>query len=132
MTKERTHMEASKIKILLVDDQESVLVGLKMLLELENDLEVIAEARDGKTAIQLVGEYQPDVVVMDYELPHMDGITATRVIQAKFPELPVIMLSIHGNTMLRAAAQTAGVATYLEKRAGASPLIQEIRRLMRR
>jgi two-component system, NarL family, response regulator DegU len=125
-------MDASKIKILLVDDQESVLVGLKMLLELENDLEVVAEARDGKTAIQLVGEHQPDVVVMDYELPQMDGITATRVILAKFPEVPVIMLSIHGNTLLRAAAQTAGVTTYLEKRAGASPLIQEIRKLMRR
>jgi DNA-binding NarL/FixJ family response regulator len=125
-------MDASKIKILLVDDQESVLVGLKMLLELENDLEVVAEARDGKTAIQLVGEHQPDVVVMDYELPQMDGITATRVIQAKFPEVPVIMLSIHGNTLLRAAAQTAGVTTYLEKRAGANPLIQEIRKLTRR
>lgn len=122
-------MNATKIKILLVDDQESVLKGLKMLLELERDLEVIGEARDGLAALQLVHVVKPDIVVMDYELPSMDGITATRALRTRYPDLPIIMLSIHGNTLLRAAAQTAGVSAYLEKRAGATLLVQEIRNL---
>jgi DNA-binding NarL/FixJ family response regulator len=115
------------IKILLVDDQPDVRKGLKMLLALESDLQVIGEANDGPAALHLFTETQPDVVVMDLELPGMDGISTTEALHRLNPEVKVIMLSIHADSAVRARAREAGAIAYVEKRDGASRLIQEIR-----
>lgn len=120
-------MNSSKIKILLVDDQETVLKGLKMRLALEDDLQVIGEAKDGLAALREASRSRPDIVVMDVEMPNMDGITAARALLEVDPEIVIIMLSIYDDPNLRAQAQAAGAFSYVEKRDGAINLIYEIR-----
>lgn len=120
-------MNSQMIKVLIVDDQETVLKGLKMRLALEDDMKVIGEAKDGFGALQIASSGQPDVVVMDVEMPNMDGISATRALHEIDPHVKVIMLSIHDDPGLRAQARAAGAYSYVEKRDGAINLIAEIR-----
>ena len=115
------------IKILLVDDQPLVRQGLRMRLELEADIQIVGEAADGRQAVKVASEVQPDVVIMDVEMPHMDGVTATANIHESFPEMIVIMLSIHDNLTLRARARAAGAVSFVEKRDGVISLLKEIR-----
>jgi len=115
------------IKILLVDDQPLVRRGLLMRLALEPDLLVVAEANNGLQALELVPEAQPDVVIMDVEMPRMDGITAAARLHDLFPEIPVIMLSIHNTSDLRARASAVGAAAFVEKQVGIIALLEEIR-----
>ena len=114
------------IKILLVDDQPLVRQGLRMRLGLEADIQIVGEAVDGRQAVRVASEVQPDVVIMDVEMPHMDGIAATAVIHESFPEMIIIMLSIHDNLTLRARAKAAGAVAFVEKRDGVIPLLKEI------
>lgn len=120
-------MNPLKIKILLVDDQEVVLKGLKMRLALEDDLWVIGEAKDGLGALREASKSRPDIVVMDVEMPNMDGITAAKALREMSPEIAVIILSIYDDPVLRAQAQAAGAFSYVEKRDTATNLIHEIR-----
>ena len=80
------------IKLLLVDDQSLIRQGLKALLELEPDIEIVGEAENGENAIDLVEELQPDVVLMDIRMPVMDGVAATREIQKRFVEVKILVL----------------------------------------
>lgn len=120
-------MNSPKIRVLLVDDQETVLKGLKMRLALEDDLHVIGEAKDGFTALSEVSKSRPDIVVMDVEMPGMDGITAAKALSETNPQVAVIILSIYDDPVLRAQARAAGAFSYVEKRDGALNLIHEIR-----
>lgn len=115
------------IKILLVDDQPLIRRGLLMRLALEPDLLVVAEANNGMQALELIPEIQADVVIMDVEMPNMDGVTAAARLHDLFPEIPVIMLSIHNTTSLRDRARAAGAAAFVEKQVGINALLQEIR-----
>ena len=119
------------IKILLVDDQPLIRRGLLMRLALEPDLLVVAEANNGLQALELVPEVQPDVVIMDVEMPIMDGVTAAARLHDLFPEIPVIMLSIHNTSALRVRASAAGAAAFVEKQGGVIALLQEIRSIVR-
>lgn len=116
------------IRILIVDDQPLVLQGLRMRIALEPDLQVVGEAENGRRAISLAQEQNPDVVVMDVEMPVMDGIAATAALHGLLPDTAVIMLSIHDNQQLRNRAKTAGATAYVEKSDGVSALLREIRR----
>lgn len=120
--------EKAKIRVLLVDDQPLIRKGLRMQLGLEKDLEVVGEAENGERALEVVREIRPDVVVMDVEMPRMDGITAAFELHKLFPEVIVIMLSIHDSSGLRERARNAGAAAYVEKRNGTVALLREIRR----
>lgn len=115
------------INVFLVDDQESVRRGLKMRLALEEDLQVVGEAADGKKALELIQELKPDVVIMDIEMPGMDGISITAVLHDTAPEVKVVVLSLHDNRFLRARARAAGATALVEKREGAISLLNEIR-----
>jgi DNA-binding NarL/FixJ family response regulator len=120
-------MEYTQIKILLVDDQPAVLMGLKMLLLLEKDFEVIGEAPDGETALQLYIELNPNVVVMDLELPGKDGIETTTALRRLDPSAKVIMISIHGD-MSKSRSRDAGAIAFVEKRGDVTRLVSEIRK----
>ncbi len=98
-----------------------------MRLALEDDLQVIGEARDGLGALREASKSRPDIVVMDVEMPHMDGITAAKALLEADPGIAIIMLSIYDDPDLRAQARAAGAFTYVEKRDGAINLIREIR-----
>ena len=117
------------IKILLVDDQPSVRQGLRMCMELEADLVVVGEAGDGAEAIERIPTLKPDVVVMDVEMPKMDGIAATKRLHEIAPHIAVVILTIHGNTDTRTKAQKAGAKAFVEKQASATDLLTAIRRI---
>jgi len=104
-----------KISVLLADDHEIVRQGLAAILQLESDLEVIAEAEDGRQAVELARKHKPHVVVIDVNMPGMDGVEATRIITRELPHIKVIGLSMHFDSNIAAAMRKAGAAGYLAK-----------------
>jgi DNA-binding NarL/FixJ family response regulator len=103
------------ITILLVDDQNLIRQGLKALLELESDLEVIGEAENGQIAIECVAALQPNVVLMDIRMPVMDGVTATKEICQQFPNANILVLTTFDDDTYVAAAIKYGAKGYLLK-----------------
>ena len=90
-----------KLKVMLVDDHEVVRQGLRSLIESEEDLQVVAEASNGKQAVDAAKAASPDVVVMDIRMPEGDGVTACREIRDMNPEIQVIMLTSFSGFMSR-------------------------------
>lgn len=115
------------IRILLVDDQRSVRKGLLMRLALEPDLEVVGEAGDGLEAVSICETLSPDVLVMDYEMPKMDGVAATRAIHDAGLDSRVVMLSIYDNVVVKKAAADAGVRAFVCKQEPSETLLAAIR-----
>ncbi len=115
------------IRLVLVDDQATVRQGLKMRLLLEPDIAVIGEAGSGKEALALVPQLRPDVVLMDIEMPGMDGITATSALQRIVPQSVTVMLSIHSDKVTRTRAQKAGAKAFVEKLGSTEELLSAIR-----
>jgi DNA-binding NarL/FixJ family response regulator len=115
------------ISLLLVDDQSLIRQGLKAMLELEPDLQVVGSAKDGETALEQVAILQPDVVLMDMRMPIMDGRAATRKIIQQFPEIKVLVLSTFGDDQYVADAMRAGASGYLLKDMPSEELAQAVR-----
>lgn len=115
------------ITLIIVDDQPAVRAGLRMRLALEADMQIIDEARDGSEALDIVARLRPDIVLMDQEMPHKDGLTAARELQALAPDSRIIMLTIHDNDASRKRARTAGVAAFVSKLAEDEVLLYAIR-----
>lgn len=103
------------IKILLVDDQTLVRQGIKSLLALSSDMDVIAEAEDGEQVLDRVTEHQPDVVLMDIRMPRMNGIEAVKALIANGVDTPVLMLTTFDDHQLVLDAIQAGAKGYLLK-----------------
>ena len=101
---------------MLVDDHSAVRQGLRMLFQMEPAAAVIGEAGTGAEALALAGNLKPDVVIMDVEMPGMDGIEATALLVAMLPQVAVIILTMHGNSDKRARAFAAGAKALVEKR----------------
>ena len=120
------------IRLVLVDDQATVRQGLKMRLLLEPDIAVIGEAGSGKEALALVPQLRPDVVLMDIEMPGMDGITVTSALQRIVPQSATVMLSIHSGNVTRARAQKAGAKAFVEKLGSTEELLSAIRQAYQR
>jgi DNA-binding NarL/FixJ family response regulator len=116
-----------KIKILLADDHAVVRDGTKELLEREVDLEVVAEASDGKEAVQLAIRERPDVVVMDFAMPQLNGIEATRQIKAIAPGIAVLVLTAYDSDQYIYGFLEAGAAGYLLKDVHVDEVIRAIR-----
>jgi DNA-binding NarL/FixJ family response regulator len=115
------------IRLLLVDDQPVVRKGLRMRLMLEPDITVVGEASTGEEALVLVQKLAPDIVLMDVEMPGMDGITTTQVIRSSISQSAVVMLSIYDDVHTRTRAQVAGAAGFVEKRGAIETLLTTIR-----
>lgn len=103
------------IRVLLVDDQSLIRQGLRALLELNADLEVVGEAENGQTAINLVKQLQPDVILMDIRMPIMDGVAATKEICQEFPQIKVLVLTTFDDDEYVNAAMNNGAMGYLLK-----------------
>lgn len=103
------------IKILLADDHKIVRDGLRALIEKQSGMEVIAEAGDGRSTVQLVQELLPNVVIMDIAMPDMNGIEATRQITATAPNVKIVALSMHSDKRFVAEMLKAGASGYLLK-----------------
>ncbi len=117
----------SKIRVLLVDDHAVLREGLRSLITLQPDIEVVGEAGDGQAALDLLGTLKPDVVVMDVQMPVMDGLEATRRIKKEFPEMRVLILTQHDNREYVFSLLQAGAVGYVLKKAGGAEVILAIR-----
>lgn len=115
------------IRLLLVDDQNLICQGLKAMLSLEPDLEVVGIANNGAVAIEQVAALQPDVVLMDVRMPIMDGREATRTITQQYPQVKVLVLSTFDDDQYIADAMRAGAKGYLLKDMPSEELAQAIR-----
>jgi DNA-binding NarL/FixJ family response regulator len=113
-------------RILLVDDSAQVRQELGTLLALAGDIEIVGEAADGREAIRLAQALQPDVVLMDLEMPVLDGYEATRQIKAGSPSCRVIALTVHGYEAARQKASQSGVDVFLVKGVSVETLVQAI------
>src|SRR5436190_15509682 len=103
------------MRILIADDHEVVRSGLRAILEKHEGWEVVAEAQDGKEAIAKTIETKPDVAIIDYSLPLINGIEATRQICARVPEAEILIFTMHESDVLVGAALDAGARGYLLK-----------------
>src|SRR5690349_1245902 len=101
------------IRVLIVDDQLSARKGLRAVLAFYSEILVVGEAANGEEAMKLIVDQQPQVVIMDLQMPVMDGVTATRLIKTGWPTIKVIILTIQASR--RAEALAAGADTFLIK-----------------
>ena len=115
------------VKILLADDHQIMRDGLRSLIAKQPGLEVVAEAEDGRAAVKLTRRFKPDVIVMDINMPDLNGIDATRRIVAEFPGTKIIAFSMHTDHQFVAGALKAGVAGYLQKDSAFEELDRAIR-----
>ena len=115
------------IRVLLADDQELILDGLRALLELEPDLQVVGEQKDGQETLSAVKALEPDVVVMDISMPGLDGIEVTRRISAEDRGVKVLILSVHEQSEIIRSAFEAGASGYLLKDCATDELVRGIR-----
>jgi two-component system response regulator NreC len=116
-----------KIRVMLVDDHAVVRVGLRMMLEDEDDVEICGEAASASDAILQAARDKPDVILMDIGLPDMTGIEATREIKRAFPEIAVVALTIHEDEEYFFKMLDAGASGYVPKRAAPEELLSAIR-----
>ena len=115
------------IRILLADDHKIMRDGLRSLLEKQSDMEVVAEAENGRTTVQLAQKLLPDVVIMDIAMPDLNGIEATRQIIASAPSVKVLALSMHSNRAFVTGMLSAGASGYLLKDSAFEELARAIR-----
>ena len=115
------------VRVVVVDDHQIVRDGLVALLGNLDDVEVVGSAADGRDAVHVVAEAEPDVVVMDIQMPHLDGIEATRFITGKHPGVRVVMLTMNEDDETILAAMRAGASGYLLKGSGAEEVQTAIR-----
>jgi pilus assembly protein CpaE len=117
-----------KFRVIVVDDVAETRENVRKLLQFEADIEVVGTARSGKEAVQLSEELKPDVILMDINMPDMDGITATEMIRQRSPIAQIIILSVQGDPNYMRRAMLAGARDFLTKPPMADELISAVRR----
>jgi DNA-binding NarL/FixJ family response regulator len=115
------------IRIVLADDHVTVRQGLKLLIEAQPDMQVVAEASDGNGAVEQARALKPEVVVMDISMPGVNGLVATRALRAQVPDTAVIILTRHGDDAYLQELLRAGAAGYVLKQSPAAELLQAVR-----
>lgn len=115
------------IRVLLADDHTIVRQGVRLCLEAMGDIEVVAEAEDGQTAVLLATQLRPDVAVVDLTMPRLNGVEAIRQIKRDVPDTEVVVLSVHDSEAYVVQALRAGAAGYVLKRNAATELAAAIR-----
>lgn len=122
---------ADRIRVLIADDHTIVRSGLRLLLQAEPDIEVIGEALEGREAVALAESLRPDVVLMDIAMPGTNGLEATQQIKSRFPEMCVLVLTMHRSDEYFFKMLKAGASGYVLKGAETSELITAIRTVAR-
>ena len=119
------------IRVLLADDHELFLEGLKELILKAPDIELAGQARDGLEALERTALTRPDIVLMDMTMPQLNGIQATRQLGERFPEVRVLVLSMHGDRELIVESLKAGARGYVLKECTSEELYNAVRTVMR-
>lgn len=115
------------IRVVIAEDHQALIDGIKLSLENENDMEVVAEANDGEELIKLVDLKKPDVIITDIRMPKCDGITATRIIKKKHPSIEIVAFSMFDQAEAVKQMQEAGASGYIMKNSSLTKLIEAIR-----
>lgn len=115
------------LRVLLADDHVTVRQGLKLLIDAEHDMKVVAEAGDGGEAVRKARELNPDVVVMDISMPGVNGLAATRTLKKIKPDAVIVTLTRHGDNAYLQELLRAGVSGYVLKRSAPTELLHAIR-----
>ena len=116
----------TQIRILLADDHTVMRNGLRLLLERQPNLTVVAEAADGREAVTMAAEQRPDVVIMDIAMPHLNGVEAARQIVNQSPDTAVAILSMHSDESYVIRSLKAGARAYLLKDSAEADLLEAI------
>ena len=117
-------------RLLIADDHDLVREGLRTMLSGEDDIEVVAEAKNGQEALSSCREHRPDLVLMDVRMPVMDGLESTRRIKEEMPQVSVVMVTMHENPDYLFEAVKAGAAGYVLKDASGERLLGAVRRTL--
>lgn len=121
----------SKISLILADDHAVVRSGLRMLLEAQQEIEILAEAENGREAVSLTRTHNPDVILMDIQMPDLNGIEATKQIKEHAPETAILALTMHEDEGYFFEMLHAGASGYVPKRAAPDELLSAIRTVAR-
>jgi two-component system response regulator NreC len=119
------------INVLIADDHAIVRTGLRALLRSEPDLQLAGEATGGYEAIELVGKTHPDILILDLSMPDLDGIAVTRQLKPQYPDLRILILTVHEDEAMLREAIRAGASGYIVKRAAEAELIAAIETIRR-
>jgi DNA-binding NarL/FixJ family response regulator len=117
------------IRVLLADDHSLVRAGLRRIVEESGDMEVVAEASDGREAIEQVHNLLPDVAVVDISMPDLDGLEVVQQLNGYYPQLPVIILTMHAESQYIVRAIQAGAMGYITKQSAPEKLVTAIRKV---
>ncbi len=117
------------IRLMLVEDQPSVRKGMRMLLDTEADLNLVGEAPDGVAALDLAVVLHPDIVLIDIDIPQLDGIATAGALRAVCPQASVILISFHDDAQMREIAVDAGAAAFVAKSMPVAALLTAIRQV---
>ena len=117
------------IRVLLADDHSIVRAGLRRIIEEAGDIEVVAEADDGREAIQLVREHSPDVAVVDISMPGLDGLEVISQLQTIHADIPILILTMHEEGQYVVRAIEAGAMGYITKQSAPEQLVNAIRKV---
>jgi len=120
-------MTSNTIRVMIVDDHPQVRRGLAVFLELWDDFLLVGEADNGEKAVALIEELQPNVILMDLVMPVMDGVTATRIIRHKFPNVQIVILTSTIDLEIIQEALDAGAKSYMLKNVTIDTMAQAIR-----
>ncbi len=128
---DKENVQMGKIKVLVADDHTILRQGIKALLDNQEGIEVVGEAKDGREAIKLIEELLPDVILMDIAMPGLNGAEATRRIKKKFPKMKVLVLTMYANEEYISQTLNAGANGYLVKETAFQDLITAIKAVYR-
>ncbi len=117
----------NRIRVLLVDDHETVREGLRLLLDSQSDMEVVAEAADGRAAVEFNERLRPQVVVMDLSMPEMNGLQATQAIKRSHPGTAIVALTRHDDAAFVDELKKAGASAYVLKQSASRELLDAVR-----
>ena len=120
-------LPALKVRVLVAEDHAVVREGIRMILDAQEDVEVVGEACDGDEALRLARQLLPDVVVMDISMPRMNGVEATQEIKRLYPDMQVLILTMHEEESYVFQLLRLGAAGYVLKRAAATDLVEGVR-----
>lgn len=118
-------------RLVLADDLETIRVGMRMVLSREPDLEIVGEAANGREAVKLCRRFEPDLVLMDVQMPEMDGLAATREIKAELPAVAVLVLTAYEDPEYMLEAVRAGAAGFVLKRNALTRVAEIARTVLR-
>jgi two-component system response regulator NreC len=120
-------LSINKIKVIIADDHAMVRQGFMVLLNAQPDMEVVGEAADGNEMVELAANLRPDVVLADISMPNLNGIEATKIIHQRYPDMPVVIITIHTSSSYVIRALRNGARVYVVKNDGFQNVIQAIK-----